>query len=82
MTTEALFWIGIILLSPTMLVLGRYVTKLILDIVLPDDRIVVGFTDYQGKKRRKVIRLDKDDEMFQILDEVRSSQAERRSRHA
>ena len=83
MNAEVLFWAGIIMLSPTFYVLGKSLARFLIDMILPDDRIIVSYTDTSGRKSSKLVHLNDGDELSQVLKEIRSARDEHRGgKHA
>ncbi len=74
MNTDALFWIGVIMFSPSFFVLGKFLTRLLWDTFVPDDRITLSYTDREGKKHSKVVYLEHGSDLQRVLSEIREDQ--------
>ena len=75
MSTEAMMWLGLILISPAFQILGRIAGRIIMEIIQPGDKIVVTYTDDNGKKYSESLNIADDDNLKMIVDDIRRSRS-------
>lgn len=75
MNPEALFWLGVILSSPAIVMLTKVFTIWFLDIFISDDTIIITEVDKHGNESKKRIRLNSNDELISLLKEIKSGQS-------
>lgn len=71
MSAETMFWLGFILVSPAFYTLGRLTYKLVIEPFMPDEKVVVSYRDAQGVEHSTTISISNDDDLQQILNDIK-----------
>jgi hypothetical protein len=82
MYAEALFWLGVILASPAIVMLSKMFVTWILDLFISDETVVITLKDDDGNIVEKTVHLDRSDELIKLMDEIKLSSRSRDNKGA
>ncbi|EOE5507779.1 hypothetical protein ACKJUJ_003176 [Cronobacter sakazakii] len=73
--------LGLVCAAPALLYVFRVIVRILISFLLPQQNIEVSYTNKDGEKFCKKVKINKNDEIFRALDEIAKNKKVGKTHH-